>query len=163
MKTDPLVINFDGTAAELTQTKFSFDLDSDGTQESISFAGPGAGFLTLDLNQDGIINSGAELFGPASGNGFVELAGYDQDSNGWIDENDAIYQKLRIWTKDADGNNQLFALGKKGIGAIYLGNAPTQFAIKDAANNLQGQVKSTGLFIRENGTAGTVQQVDLAV
>lgn len=163
VKTDPLVINFDGTAPQLSQTKFSFDLNSDGTSESVSFAGPGSGFLSLDLNNDGTINNGTELFGPQTGNGFTELAGYDQDNNGWIDENDSIYQKLRIWTKDADGNNHLFALGEKGIGAIYLGNAPTQFAIKDTANNLEGEVKSTSLFVREDGSVGLIQQIDLAV
>lgn len=163
VKTDPLVINFDGTATQLTETKFSFDLDSDGNQESVSFTGPGSGFLALDLNQDGTINNGAELFGPGTGNGFAELAAYDEDSSGWIDEGDTIYEKLRIWTKDANGNNQLLALGEKGIGAIYLGNAPTQFAIKDSANNLAGEIKSTGLFVKEDGTVGTVQQVDLAV
>lgn len=163
LKTDPLVINFDGTAAQLTQTKFSFDLDSDGTEESVSFAGPGSGFLALDLNGDGTINNGTELFGPGTGNGFAELAGYDQDKNGWIDENDSIYQDLRIWTKDADGNNQLFALGEKGIGAIYLGNASTPFAVKDTANNLLGEVKSTSIYVNENGTVGTVQQIDLAI
>lgn len=163
VKIDPLIINFEGTPAQLTQTKFSFDLDSDGTQESVSFVRPGSGFLALDNNNDGTINNGTELFGPQTGNGFTELAQYDQDSNGWIDENDSVYQNLRIWTKDADGNNYLFALGEKGIGAIYLGNAATQFAIKDTANNLQGEVKSTGLFVREDGSVGTVQQIDLAI
>ena len=161
--TDPLVINFEGTAAQLTQTKFSFDLNCDGTKDSVSFAGPQSGFLALDLNDDGIINNGTELFGPQTGNGFTELAGYDHDNNGWIDENDSIYQNLRIWTKDVDGNNHLFALGEKGIGAIYLGNVATQFAVKDTVNNLDGEVKSTGLFVRENGSVGTVQQIDLAL
>lgn len=160
---DPLVINFDAPAAKLTQTKFSFDLDSDGTADQISFAAPGSGFLALDLNNDGKINNGKELFGPNTGNGFSELSQYDSDNNGWIDENDSIYDKLRIWTKDAQGNDQLFALGQKGIGAICLGNVTTDFALKDNQNTQQGQLRTTGLFLRENGTAGTVQQVDLAI
>ena len=160
---DPLIINFDAPAAKLTDTKFSFDLDSDGQADQISFAAAGSGFLALDLNNDGIINNGKELFGPNTGNGFAELAAYDSDNNGWIDENDSIYDKLRIWTKDANGNDQLFALGQKGIGAIYLGNLNTDFAMKDGANNTQGQLRSTGIFLRENGTAGTIQQVDLAI
>ena len=40
----------------------------------------------LDINEDGKINDGKELFGTASGNGFGDLAAYDQDNNGWIDE-----------------------------------------------------------------------------
>lgn len=160
---DPLIINFDAPAAKLTQTKFSFDLDADGITDQVSFASPGSGFLAIDLNNDGQINNGKELFGPNTGNGFSELSQYDSDNNGWIDENDAVYDKLRIWTKDAAGNDQLFALGQKGIGAIYLGNLTTDFSIKDSQNTQQGQLRSTGLFLRENGSAGTVQQVDLAI
>lgn len=109
---DPLVINFDSPAARLTDKKYSFNIDSDGDTDQISFAGPGSGFLTLDVNGDGQVSNGKELFGPNTGNGFAELAKYDLDGNDWIDENDAIYDKLRIWTKDANGNDQLFALGQ---------------------------------------------------
>jgi hypothetical protein len=160
---DPLVINFDGAAASLTQTKYAFDLDSDGSAEQVSFVRPGSGFLALDKNGDGTINNGGELFGPTEGDGFAELAGYDADGNNWIDENDPIYDKLRIWAKDESGNDQLIALGAKGIGAIYLGNIDTAFAYKDSANDLQGQLRTSGLFLRENGSAGLVQQIDLAV
>lgn len=160
---DPLVINFDGSAPDLTDTKYAFDLDSDGSPDQISFITEGSGFLALDLNGDGIINNGGELFGPGTGNGFAELAGYDHDHNNWIDENDEIFNRLRIWTKDADGSDRLLVLGEKGIGAIYLGNVVTPFEFKNSGNDLQGQLKSTGIFIREDGTAGTVQQVDLAV
>lgn len=163
VKIDPLVINFRGTAPELTDTKFSFDLDSDGREDQISFVGPGSGFLALDLNGDGRINNGGELFGPGSGDGFAELAEYDLDGNNWIDENDPIYERLRIWTKDSEGNDVLFALGQKGVGAIFLGNTGTSFEMKDSGNNLQGQVKSSGIFLYESGLAGTIQQIDLAV
>ncbi|WP_449240904.1 hypothetical protein [Desulfoscipio gibsoniae] len=158
---DPLVINFDGTAPSLTNNKISFDLDNDGQTDQISFLCPGSGFLALDENGDGIINNGGELFGPQSGDGFADLARYDSDGNQWIDENDPIYERLRIWTKDDNGNDVLFALGEKGIGAIYLGNISTPFTLKDSANGLQGQVQRTGIFIKEDGSAGTVQHVDL--
>ena len=158
---DPLVVNFSGQAAQLTQDTFSFDIDNDGTANQISFLQPGSGFLALDKNGDNFINDGSELFGPASGNGFEDLAAYDSDSNNWIDENDSIFHKLRIWTKDAEGNDMLFALGEKGIGAIYLDSAATLFALKDEANDLRGQVQSTGVFLGKNGEVGTVQQIDL--
>ncbi len=160
---DPLVINFSGTAPELTSTKFSFDLDADGREEQISFLGPGSGFLAVDLNGDGRIGSGKELFGPGTGDGFAELDNYDLDGNQWIDENDPIYDRLRIWTRDQNGNDVLLALGQKGIGAIFLGNTGTAFEMKDSSNKLQGQVQSTGVFLYENGRAGTIQQIDLAV
>jgi hypothetical protein len=163
VKVDPLVINFDSPAATLTSNKFSFDIDNDGDSEKVSFATGGSGFLALDINNDGTINNGSELFGPQSGNGFNDLAKYDGDSNGWIDENDEIYNKLRIWSKDENGNDQLFAIGEKGIGAIYLGNVATAYDRKDANNQTLGSIAKTGIFLNENGSAGTIQHVDLAI
>lgn len=160
---DPLVINFNGGAAQLTATKFSFDLDADGNDESISFVAPGSGFLALDRNQDGKVNDGSELFGPASGKGFDELAAYDLDGNRWIDENDAVFAQLRIWSKDAEGRDHIATLKEAGVGALYLGKASTEFSIKGAGNLLDGQVRSSGIYLNENGSAGTLQQIDLAV
>ncbi|MGE5583610.1 MAG: hypothetical protein ACM3X9_13910 [Bacillota bacterium] len=158
---DPLVINFDGNAGDLTTVKYSFDLDMDGTGEEISFLREGSGFLALDLNNDGVVNDGSELFGPSSGNGFSELAQYDSDQNGWIDENDAVFDKLRIWSKDSTGKDVLFGLGQKGIGAIFLGNISARYTFNNAENQTLGQAQKAGIFLREDDSAGTVQQIDL--
>jgi hypothetical protein len=160
---DPLAINFEGSAAELTQRKFDFDLDMDGSADQISFVGPGSGFLALDQNGDGAVNDGSELFGARTGNGFTELAAYDDDGNEWIDEGDSVYEGLRIWEKDSEGNDRLMALGKRGVGAIFLGHTNTPFQMKDENNQLQGIVRSSGVFLSESGSVGTVQQLDLVV
>lgn len=160
---DPLVVNFSGSAAELTERSFSFDIDADGTSDQIAFVGPGSGFLALDRNGDGEINDGSELFGPESGNGFADLSKYDTDGNNWIDESDSIYDRLRIWSKNASGNDELVALGQRGVGAIYLGHVDTPFLLKDAANDTLGAVRDTGIFLEEDGGVGTIQQLDLVV
>lgn len=159
---DPLVINFGGSGAGLSEKKFQFDLTMDGNLNEISYVKEGSGFLALDLNQDGKINDGSELFGPKTGNGFEELANYDEDGNGWIDENDSVFDSLKIWTKDEHGNDDLFAIGEKGIGALYLGNISTPFDIKNQENELLGQVRSSSIYVKEDGTVGTIQQIDLA-
>jgi hypothetical protein len=159
---DPLVINFGGNAAQLSRTKFLFDLDSDGMEEPVSFLQPGSGFLALDRNGDGVVNNGSELFGPSTGEGFSELARHDDDGNGWIDENDPIYHKLRVWTRDPAGNDTLLALGQVGVGAICLDSADTPFALKDETNDLLGQVRATGIYANDDGTVGTIQQIDIA-
>ncbi len=163
VKVDPLVVNYAGNAAELGDTRFEFDLDSDGSSEQISNLKSGSALLALDKNGNGSIDNGKELFGPTSGNGFAELSRYDQNSNGFIDSNDAVYDKLRLWIRDDSGGSRLVALGQAGIGAIYLGNVNTPFQLNDAGNRNLGQVASTGLFFREDGGAGTVQQVDYTV
>ncbi|MEI7431956.1 MAG: VCBS repeat-containing protein [Betaproteobacteria bacterium] len=162
-KQDPLVVNFNGTATQLTSQRFKFDLNSDGQSENINFATNGSGFLALDRNSDGKINNGSELFGASSGNGFADLALLDADHNGWIDENDAAYGQLRILTKDATGNDQLSTLKQSNIGALSVSATATPFELKEANNSLLGQIKDSGIFLRENGTAGTIQQVDLTV
>ncbi|MCE5312330.1 MAG: hypothetical protein LLF86_04175 [Nitrospiraceae bacterium] len=160
---DPLVINFNGAAAELTDTKFAFDLNSDGTDENISFVGSNSGILVFDKNSDGKVNNGSELFGPSTGNGFAELAAYDQDGNNWIDQNDAAYNSLNIWTKSSSGEDILRSLSEAGVGAIGLQNIQTQFNLTDAANNLNGQLAKTGVYVSEEKTVGTIQQVNLVI
>jgi hypothetical protein len=160
---DPIVINYGGPAAQVTQTKFNFDLDSDGKEEHLSTLAKGSGFLALDLNGDGQINNGSELFGTKSNNGFKDLAEYDSDHNNWIDENDPVFKRLLIWSVNEDGTKDLVTLGDKGIGAIYLGNVAAAFDIHDSSNNLQAHANSAGIFLKENGTSGTVQQVDYVV
>jgi hypothetical protein len=162
-KQDPLVINFNGTAAQLSSQRFNFDLNSDGKAENINFATNGSGFLAFDRNGDGKINNGTELFGASSGNGFSELASLDSDRNGWIDENDAAYEKLRVWSKDAAGNDQLLTLKQADVGALNVAAISTPFDIKETNNALQGQIKSSSIYLHENGIAGTIQQVDLTV
>lgn len=158
--TDPLVINFDGTAAELTEEKMDFDLDADGAAESISFVRAGSGFLVLDRNGDGVVNDGREMFGPTTGDGFAELAAHDDDSNGWIDEADAVYSQLGVWTREGDAD-RVRSLQEANVGAIYLDSAATSFRLEDASGAAQGQVQSTGVYLTEDGGVGTVQHVDL--
>lgn len=160
---DPLVINFKNASASLGDRNYFFDIDCDGKKDNIAFVGNGSGFLALDRNNNNIIDDGSELFGPKSGNGFKELATYDEDQNGWIDENDAIFDKLRIWTLDEEGNKTLLALGQVGVGAIYLGNVRSEYGLKTMANDSLGQIRSTGIFLKENGQVGTIQHVDLAI
>lgn len=160
-QTDPLVINFNGTAAQLSDTRFSFDINADGQQESIATLAAGSGFLALDKNQDGRINDGSELFGPASGNGFDDLARFDSDGNNWIDANDAIFAQLRVWQRSADGQEKLSTLAESGVGALHLGQVASPFSVRDANNQSLGQVRSSGVFLYESGQVGSLQQVDL--
>ncbi|MBP7175727.1 MAG: hypothetical protein KBA53_05850 [Thermoclostridium sp.] len=160
---DPLVVNLKGSGASLGSKSYEFDLDADGKLDRIAFTNGGSGFLALDKNKNGIVDNGKELFGPSMGNGFAELALHDMDQNGWIDENDDIYKDLSIWMREDGGEPKLVALGQAGVGAIYLGHVESQFSLKDPANNSLGEIRQSGIFLFENGTAGTIQHVDLAI
>ncbi len=163
--TDPLVIQLDDAPETISNQTWFFDIDADGTKDEMSMLAKGNAFLALDRNENGIIDDGLELFGTQSGNGFKDLAAYDEDGNGWIDENDSVYTRLKIWTKDASGNDQLMNLQQADIGAIYLGHAATQFSHNNQTNNeTQALVRQTGFYLHEStGNAGIVQQIDFAV
>lgn len=154
---DPLVINLDGALPELCNTTFSFDLDCDGKMDQISSLAKNNGFLALDTNQNGQIDDGSELFGTKSGNGFKDLNALDSDKNHWIDENDPMFEGLRIWC-----NDELIGLGEAGLGAIYLGAQPSPYLLKNDNNETLGKLRQSSLFLFESGKVGTISQVDFA-
>lgn len=160
---DPLVINLDSNIAEVSDQKFLFDVDHDGIVDEISQLSSKSGYLALDKNGDGIINDGSELFGTSSGDGFKDLAQYDTDGDGWIDEDDEVWSKLLIWSKDEEGNDKLYHLSEKGVGAIGLKNTSTEFSLNSSeTNQVNARIRNTGIFLYENGSVGTVQHLDLA-
>ena len=101
---DPLVVNIGCDTSNVRDQKFMFDIDADGEKDEISMLGRGSGFLALDLNEDGVINDGSELFGTKSGDGFADLREYDSDGNGWIDENDEISEDTEFTMNGNDGS-----------------------------------------------------------
>ncbi|MBV1776256.1 hypothetical protein KSF73_11090 [Burkholderiaceae bacterium DAT-1] len=159
---DPLVINYAASSVSLSASTFDFDLDSNGQTKSIHVPSNGSGFLALDSNTNGKIDNGNELFGTQSGNGFADLAALDSDGNQWIDEADTAWDALRIWSP-ADNGGKMQTLASAGIGAIYLGHASTDISLGNGPGNTSGQLRQSGLFLYENGGAGTVQHVDLVV
>jgi hypothetical protein len=155
---DPLMLSFNGMACELTEDCISFDLNADGTAEQIPGIGKGSGYLVLDRNGNGKADDGSELFGVASGNGFADLAKFDDDHNGWIDEADAAFSQLGVWSGDGFGS-----LKQQGVGALFTSTVNAEFSLKTKSNELLGQIRAAGLYLSEAGEVGHMQQVDLAV
>lgn len=166
VRKDPLVVNFAGTAvqlADLNGQRFNFDLDGDGKMENLPLFASGSGYLALDINGNGRIDTGRELFGPGTGNGFKELARLDDDGNGWIDESDTAFARLSVWTPEAEGNGALKPLAALGIGALGLAHVATPFALRGGNNADLGVVKASGVYLTESGQAGSLQEIDLTV
>ncbi|MFI0459118.1 MAG: hypothetical protein ACH254_16135 [Candidatus Thiodiazotropha endolucinida] len=78
---DPVVIDLDGDGIAtdaIGQTQY-FDLDSNGFAELTGWAGSDDGLLARDLNGNGRIDNGGELFGDETQNGFAALAANDNN------------------------------------------------------------------------------------
>lgn len=160
---DPLVLNLEGLVPGFSGARFEFDLDSDGTKDSLPELTSSSAFLALDRNGNGQIDDGSELFGARSGNGFADLALLDEDGNGVLDEGDSSFAALRLYRPDT----ALLTLGDKQIGAIFLNAVATPFMHLGGDQGTTGEspavLRQTGLYLTEDGKAGTVQQVDLRV
>jgi|HubBroStandDraft_3_1064219.scaffolds.fasta_scaffold01065_2 hypothetical protein len=137
----PIILDLDDDGFRLSgpDDPVDFDLFNDGSPVWTAWTARGSGtaFLVLDLNGNGSIDNGGELFGnhtrlmdgAFAANGFAALAQYDEAINGGngdgvIDASDAVFEKLRIWT-DWNHNGrtdpgELQTLSQAGILAIDL-------------------------------------------
>ncbi|TDP01885.1 hypothetical protein [Marinomonas balearica] len=161
--TDPLVVNLRGNMAQLTQSKVGFDLDRDGKTDQIHFASGDSAFLALDKNSNGMIDDGSELFGPQSGSGFADLAKYDDNGDGMIDELDSVFDQLVLTQRDENGNETLLSLKDVGIEAFILERSDTPFSLFNDKGERTGVIRETGLYVRDNGSVDSMQHVDLII
>lgn len=159
---DPLMLNLDGSAAQVVDARIRFDLNADGTADSVPMTDGATVLLAFDRNGNARIDSGAELFGPITGNGFAELAMLDSDGNGWIDAGDEAFAALSLW-KPAEDGGTLTSLAAAGLGALQVHATATPFSLRNAANEVLGQVRASSLYLTEAGTAGVIPQVDVVV
>jgi hypothetical protein len=137
----PIVIDLDRKGYQLTglDDPVSFDIDADGLLETLGWTKRNTrqGFLCLDRNQNGRIDSGAELFGnyallsngETAANGFRALADFDKpeqggNNDGVIDSRDAIFNRLRVWVdRNHNGrseSDEIFTLAQAGVLRIEL-------------------------------------------
>ena len=164
---DPLILDLDGDGFNVEKKEFgaNFDLDKNGFAEKINWTKKD-GFLCLDLNGNGAIDDGGELFGDqtllADGtkakNGFEALAQYDSNGDGVIDANDEIFDSLRVWV-DADGNGisgegEMKTLAELGITSINLG-----YENVNAETGTEATIGNTATFTREDGTTSGIGEL----
>jgi len=170
---DPLMINLNGGAVGFSDLTFEFDLDSDGEMESIAQAASGSGFIVFDKNQNGIIDNGSEMFGPQSGQGFAELSQYDEDGNGWIDENDSIYSQLGVMTFSGQSQGEGQGEGQGAVqetqslmaaqvGALFLGSVAADYELNTESGLFAGTIKQSGAALAEDGRVLLMQEVHMA-
>lgn len=158
---DPLVINFSDRPMSLLSDTFEFDLNMDGQKEQLSQLSSGSAFIALDKNGNGVIDDGSELFGAQTGDGFAELAQYDDDQNGYINKNDAVFDQLLIWQPGEKG--ELLTLSSSEVDTLVLQTVATPYRFTDANNQTLGQMRHSSVYANHDGSVGSLHQIDLAV
>ncbi len=158
----PLIVELNGDVPKISRDTMDFDIDNDGRSENIRLLGPGSGFLALDKNKDGVINDSSELLGTGFiENGFESLSQYDLDQNGWIDENDEIFNELRVWENAGDGNMKLSNLKEAGLGAIYLKDSINNVDLWETKSGGKDTVKSSSVVLNENGRVSGIHALSI--
>ncbi|QQS48066.1 MAG: hypothetical protein IPM66_05285 [Acidobacteriota bacterium] len=114
----PIIIDLKNNGYKLTNAAngVRFDLAANGRPRQWSWTSRDSddAFLALDRNGDGKIADGKELFGnfteqpvTEEPNGFIALAVFDDNRDGWITEEDAVFHVLLLWTDvNHDGISQ---------------------------------------------------------
>jgi len=135
----PILIDTDGSGFHLTDVPNGvlFNISGSGSVwMAWTAAGSTNAFLFLDRNGNSIVDDGTELFGnytpqplTSRPNAYNALAIYDLPENGGnsdgiIDQNDAVYSALRLWIDiNHDGISrpeELFTLPELGVHKISL-------------------------------------------
>ena len=164
----PLAIDLDGDGVETVSVDngVCFDHDGNGFAEKTGWIGKDDGILVRDLNNNGQIDDGSELFGDQTilsngekaANGFEALADLDSNHDGVFDGDDEAFGEIKVW-QDFNQNgiaeyDELQTLEEIGISAVNL-DYENQ-SVTDANGN---EHKQTGTAVNFDKTISTVSDV----
>jgi Ca2+-binding RTX toxin-like protein len=164
----PIILDLDGDGVETSKegNGTHFDHDANGFAESTGWVGKDDGLLVRDINGNGKIDSGRELFGSETvltsgskaANGFVALAELDSNNDGKLDSSDEAFSTLLVW-KDVNGDgitqeSELLTLAQAGVQSINVAYTDSSFI--DSNENLHQQI---GSFTTTTGAIRTATDV----
>lgn len=163
----PLVLDLNGDGVQTTHlsTGVKFDLNADGHKEATGWATGGDGLLTLDLNGDGQVNDGSELFGSSfrlpdgslAKDGFEALVSLDSNHDGAVNGADQLFSSLQVWV---DANND--GVSDKGEMHTLKDLGITQFNLdvaKTAELNHGNLIGLNGSYETSDGQSHTIADV----
>ena len=153
---DPLVIDLDNDGFDMKKIENGvyFDLDENEFKEKTSWVDKKDGILSVDLNKDGKIDKGSEIFGDTflkkdgtyATSSIDALASYDENNDRIIDKNDKIFDELLVW-QDINGDgisdvDELKKLSEYNISSINL-NERQSYGSKINGSTLKNTITYT--------------------
>ena len=162
----PIAIDLDGHGIATVASADSggkFDLLGNGQPVASGWLAGGEGFLAVDSNHNGKIDSISELFGGGKqGDGFAKLIAFDSNGDLVVDARDAGFVDLSVWC-DANGNHQtdageLMSLAEAGVVSLNVDYRDAAFM--DANGNLHLEQSSASMA---DGTVVDMTDIYFAV
>ncbi len=170
LRRDPFALDLDGDGIETISVDVGtlFDHDADGVKTGTGWLKGDDGWLVRDLNGNGTIDTGRELFGVdtllrngfTASDGFALLRDLDENWDGQINSNDAVWGELKIWRDlNQDGISQAGELSTlAAAGVTSLGTASTLRNHHLGDNNY---IYYSGEYTKSDGTKGISTALDL--
>lgn len=165
----PLVLDLNGdgiTTTNVINGNIYFDHDANGFAEKTGWINAEDGFLARDLNKNGVIDDGSELFGnytvlkdgTLAANGFEALKDLDSNNDGVFDVNDEAFHDVVVW-RDANGNGmtddgELIDLLQAGVSSIAL-----NYNAGEESDENGNKFSQTGTFSDANGINKTIADI----
>lgn len=165
----PLVLDLNGDGINTTNVLSStvyFDHDANGFAEKTGWISAEDGFLARDLNKNGVIDNGSELFGnytvlkdgTLAANGFEALKDLDSNNDGVFDVNDEAFHDVVVW-RDVNGNGitdegELIDLLQTGVSSIAL-----DYNAGEESDENGNKFSQTGTFSDANGINKTIADI----
>ncbi|MEN3109662.1 calcium-binding protein [Uliginosibacterium paludis] len=170
--TSPLILDLDGDGVETIGKSAYIHFDHDGNHfaENTGWVGQDDGLLVRDLDGNGQIDSGKELFGSntvlssgkVASDGFAALVELDSNHDGRVDINDEDFSSLRVW-KDANSDGlvdagELLTLAEANVDALNVA-----FSSSNQTDSAGNQHLLNGNFIRTDGVVAPMTDVWFSV
>jgi len=163
----PLILDLDGDGVE-TNGVAQFDHGGDGFLELTGWVGADDGILVRDLNGNGSIDNGGELFGDntklSSGglavDGFAGLSDLDKDGDGDVDASDAGWSSLRVlrWV-DSDGDGEKETMELATLSDLGIASLETARVSSDHVDAHGNEHRLIGGYTKSDGTTGKMVDV----
>ncbi|CAN7205389.1 cadherin-like domain-containing protein [Rhizobium sp. LjRoot258] len=161
---DPIILDLDHNGVALTSLDqgVQFDINADGHKDQIAWTAGTDGILALDVDGNGKIDNGSEIFSPhfAGGSyvdGLAALSTLDSNHDGKIDAADEAFSKLTVW-QDLNHNGitdsgELSSLADHSISSISLDATVSN-------SEINGQsILADGSYTLTDGSAGHFVEV----